>query len=51
LQETQAASAAPIDLGAALLERRMASQTSIAVCLEVVEQQASITVVSKGTPS
>jgi len=29
-----------LDLGAALLERRMASQTSIAVCLEVVEQQA-----------
>ncbi|GAL92526.1 hypothetical protein N44_01084 [Microcystis aeruginosa NIES-44] len=27
-------------MGAALLERRMASQTSIAVCLEVVEQQA-----------
>jgi len=27
-------------MGATLLERRMASQTSIAVCLEVVEQQA-----------
>jgi hypothetical protein len=27
-------------LGAALLERRIATQTSIAVCLEVVEQQA-----------
>jgi len=27
-------------MGAALLEGRMASQTSIAVCLEVVEQQA-----------
>jgi len=38
-------------MGAALLEGRMASQTSIAVCLEVVEQQALITVVSNGTPS
>jgi hypothetical protein len=38
-------------MGAALLERRIASQTSIAVYLEIVEQQAWITVVSKGTPS